>query len=87
VNKEKTLKTMAELIHPSDGSMVEFWCHGMTQKGKAGAGIRGWFRAGLFWSVDDADSYGPGEVTYWNSLRNAMQCAARACDGCRVCQA
>ena len=77
--------TMAELIQPSDGSMVEFWCHRMSQQGKAGTGIRGWFRGGLFWSHDNADHYAPGEVTHWINARNAMQCAARGCDGCLVC--
>jgi hypothetical protein len=77
--------TMAELLQPSDGSMVEFWCHRMSQQGKAGTGIRGWFRAGLFWSNDGADHYAPSEVTHWNCLRNRMQCAARGCVGCLVC--
>jgi hypothetical protein len=77
--------TMAELLRPSDGSMVEFWCHGMRQQGKEGAGIRGWFRGGLFWSHDSADHYAPGEVTNWIGIRNAFQCAARGCDGCLVC--
>ena len=77
--------TMAELLQPSDGSMVEFWCHRMSQPGKAGTGIRGWFRGGLFWSHDSADHYAPGEVTHWNSIRNALQCAARGCNGCLVC--
>lgn len=57
--------TMAELLQPSDGSMVEFWCHRMSQQGKAGTGIRGWFRGGRFWSLDNADHYARGEVTYW----------------------
>lgn len=57
--------TMAELLQPSDGSMVEFWCHRMSQQGNAGTGIRGWFRAGLFWSNDGADHYAPSEVTHW----------------------
>lgn len=77
--------TMAEMLQPSEGSMVEFWCHGMAQRGKAGTGIRGWFRGGLFWSHDNADHYAPSEVTHWSSLRNALQCAARGCDGCLVC--
>lgn len=77
--------TMAELIKPWEGSMVEFWCKRMTQQGKPGAGIRGWFRSGLFWSVDNADHYAPGEVTHWINVRNSMQCAARGCDGCLVC--
>ncbi len=79
-------KTMAELIQPHNRSMVEFWCRGMSQQGKEGAGIRGWFRDGLFWSRDNADSYGPGEVTHWINLRNPLQCAARGCDGCLVCE-
>lgn len=78
--------TMAELIQPTHGSMVEFWCHGMSQQGKDGTGIRGWFRGGLFWSHDNADHYAPGEVTHWNGIRNALQCAARGCDGCLVCE-
>jgi hypothetical protein len=78
-------RTMAEVLQPTEGSMVEFWCHRMSQQGQAGTGIRGWFRGGLFWSYDDADHYAPGEVTYWTCLRNALQCAARGCDGCRVC--
>jgi hypothetical protein len=77
--------TWAELVRPSDGSMVEFWCRGMAQQGTEGAGIRGWFRQGLFWSRDDADHYSPGEVTNWISIRTRMQCAARGCDGCLVC--
>ncbi len=60
--------TMAELLQPSEGSMVEFWCHLMSQRGKAGTGIRGWFRGGLFWSHDNADHYAPGEVTHWRFL-------------------
>ena len=78
-------RTMAEVLQPTDGSMVEFWCHRMSQQGKAGTGIRGWFRGGLFWSHDDADHYAPSEVTHWRGIRNALQCAARGCDGCRVC--
>ena len=77
--------TMAELIRPSDGSMVEFWCHRMSRQGKEGTGIRGWFRDGLFWSRDNADHYALGEVTHWISIRTRMQCAARGCDGCLVC--
>ena len=76
-------RTMAELWQPSESSMVEFWCHRMSQQGKPG--IRGWFRGGLFWSHDNADHYAPGEVTHWTCLRNPMQCAARGCDGCLVC--
>lgn len=82
---QATYKTMAELLQPSEGSMVEFWCHRMSEQGKAGTGIRGWFRGGLFWSHDNADHYAPGEVTYWLGVRNALQCAARGCDGCLVC--
>lgn len=78
-------RTMAEVLQPRDGSMVEFWCHRMSQQGKAGTGIRGWFRGGLFWSLDDADHYALGEVTHWRCIRNSLQCAARGCDGCRVC--
>lgn len=78
-------RTMAELLQPSDGSMVEFWCRRMSQQGKAGTGIRGWFRGGLFWSHDNADHYALGEVTHWTRLRNRLQCAARGCDGCLVC--
>lgn len=77
--------TMAELLQPSEGSMVEFWCHRMSQQGKAGTCIRGWFRGGLFWSHDNADHYALGEVTHWRGIRNALQCAARGCDGCLVC--
>ena len=77
--------TMAELLHPSEGSMVEFWCHRMSHQGKAGTGIRGWFRGGLFWSHDNADHYAPGEVAHWRGIRSALQCAARCCDGCLVC--
>lgn len=68
--------TWAELVRPSDGSLVEFWCRRMSQQGKPGAGISGWFRGGLFWSVDNADHYAPGEVTHWLNVRNSMQCAA-----------
>ena len=75
-------KTWAELVRPSDGSMVEFWPHRMSQKH---AGIRGWFRGGFFWSTDNADHWAPSEVNTWQCLRNAMQCAARGCDGCLVC--
>jgi hypothetical protein len=78
-------RTIAEVWPPSEGSMVEFWCHRMSKQGHEGHGIRGWFRGGLFWSHDNADHYAPGEVTHWTGLRNAMQCAARGCDGCRVC--
>ena len=77
--------TWAELVRPSDGSMVEFWCHRMSQQGKAGTGVRGWFRDGRFWSLDNADHWVPSEVTHWRCLRNRMQCAARGCDGCLVC--
>lgn len=77
--------TMAELIQPSEGSMVEFWCHRMSRQGTAGTGIRGWFRGGVFWSADNADHYAPSEVTHWKCVRNALQCAARGCDGCLVC--
>lgn len=75
-------KTWAELVRPSDGSMVEFWPHRMSQKH---AGIRGWFRGGFFWSTDNADHWAPSEVNTWQGLRSAMQCAARGCDGCLVC--
>lgn len=78
--------TMAEVIQPIDGSMVEFWHHAMPQQGKAGNGIHGWFRGGLFWNHDNTTHYTPKEVTHWNSLRDAMQCAARGCDGCLVCE-
>ena len=78
-------RTLAERFQPTEGSMVEFWCRGMAKQGRAGTGIRGWFRDGLFWSLDDADHYAPGEVTSWLNLRNAFQCAARGRDGCRVC--
>lgn len=70
-------RTMAELLHPSEGSMVEFWCHRMSQQGKAGTGIRGWFCGGLFWSHDNADHYALGEVAHWTCLRSRLQCAAR----------
>ena len=61
-------RTMAEVLQPAEGSMVEFWCHRMSQQGKAGTGIRGWFRGGAFWSHDNADHYAPGEVTRWKLL-------------------
>lgn len=66
----ETLARARELLRPHDGSMVEFWCHRMSQQGKAGAGISGWFRGGVFWSHDWADHYSPGEVTYWRAVRN-----------------
>jgi len=59
------MKTVAELLQPNEGAAVEFWCHGMSQQGWTGAGIRGWFRGDLFWSRDNADHYAPSEVTYW----------------------
>ncbi len=78
--------TIAEVMQPSDGSMVEFWCRGMAKQGRDGTGIRGWFRGGLFWSHDNADHYAPSEVTHYNCIRNRLQCAARGCDGCLVCE-
>ena len=77
-------RTFGELCQPMNGSLVEFWCGG-TQQGRPGTGIRGWFREMLFWSLDDADHYAPGEVTMWHTLRSPMQCQASGCDGCRVC--
>ena len=74
--------TFAELMHPCDGSMVEFWTRRMSM---TGAGVRGWFRGGLFWSADNADHWTPREVNHWQGIRNALQCAARGCDGCLVC--
>ena len=56
----------------SDGSMVEFWCHRMSKRGRVGTGIRGWFRGGLFWSHDNADHYAPSEVTHWINMRNSI---------------
>ena len=61
-------EAISALLQPSEGSMVEFWCHRMGQQRKAGTGIRGWFRGGLFWSIDNADHYAIGEVTRWNCL-------------------
>jgi len=66
--------TMAELMQPGEGACVEFWCHRMDQQDKAGTGIRGWFRGGLFWSHDSLDRYAPSEVTHW---RKASATAVR----------
>ena len=66
--------TTAKLMLPVEGTCVEFWCHQMEQQDKAGTGIRGWFRGGLFWSHDSLDRYAPSEVTHW---RKASATAVR----------
>lgn len=80
-------RTFAEIVRPMENSMVEFWGHRMSCAGKPGTGITGWFRDGRFWSHDDADYWECSEIVMWTNLRNALQCAARGCDGCRVCAA
>lgn len=77
---------IAQFFRPIENSSIEFWCHGMTRAVAKDSGIRGWFRGGLFWSHDDADSYSPAEVAHWISIRTPMQCIARGCDGCLVCK-
>lgn len=70
--------TMAEVLPPSEGSAVEFWCHRMCEQGKPGTGIYGWFRGGKFWSHDGADDYAPGEVTTWRARVAAARSPAPA---------
>ena len=75
---------LAELFKPQEGDRVEFWCHRMSEVGRPGAGIPGWFRGGLFWSLDPADHYAPGEVVQWRRVDDAADLAVRARSNARV---
>lgn len=55
------LKTMAELIQPTEGRAVEFWPKGVQRYARE-PGIPGWFEGGRFWSHDRADHWNPGEI-------------------------